>query len=88
MENVGVTVPKYQKCLDAQSSLCSNRMPHFTFNDVFCATKIPVRKEHIRKMEKEKNEISSGIAIADQAKKILETGKPINGMIGQELMCC
>ncbi len=46
--------------------------------------KIPVRKELINKIEKEKKERSVGIALTDKAKKSFEIGKPIAGMAGQE----
>lgn len=58
---------------------------HFTLDDVFCASEIPVGKEQIKKIKKNKKERSTGIALTGEANKVLVTWKPISGMVDQEL---
>ncbi len=79
-ENVRVTVPNCQKHLDALitaatygAHFAATGGNHFILDDVFCNDEIPVRKEQIKKMEKEMKERSAGVVLADQAKKILGT---------------
>ncbi len=92
VENTRVNVPNCQERLHALANAAKHGAHftatgghHFTSDNVFCAAEIPIRKEQIKKMEKEKKDRSAGIACTEKVKESFETGKPITGMTVQEL---
>ncbi len=87
-----MTVPISQKCLDALAKAATHithfaatGVQHSTLDDAFRAAEILLRKEQIKKMEKSEKGMSVGIALMGEAKKILDTGKPIAGIIDPEI---
>ncbi len=53
---------------------------HFTSDDMFCAVELPVRKEQIKILKKDKKEKAAGIALTSEAKNWKMVSIPLNSL--------